>query len=180
MVDGLTGAYLRASGFTELRREMARARRTGRPLSVAFVDVDHLKTVNDSFGHVAGDRLLAEVVTTLRGVLRSYDVISRYGGDEFICAISGLNLVDAADRLFLVHDALRRAPEHGSVTVGLAELRPEESAEELVARADAALYAQREQHRSSSTQEPGSRPTLTLVSSEPLPTSVEAHGWPMQ
>jgi diguanylate cyclase (GGDEF)-like protein len=128
----------------ELEREIARTRRTTQPLVLAFVDVDGLKAINDSKGHAAGDRMLLEVANMFRAQLRSHDLIIRYGGDEFVCAISGLNLADAATRLAGVHKALAEAPEHGSVTIGLAELREDESPADLVARADAALYRERQ------------------------------------
>lgn len=127
----------------ELDREISRARRTDEPLIVAFVDVDQLKVLNDSHGHAAGDRMLRDVASTLRAQLRSYDLIVRYGGDEFVCAISGLNRADATKRLALVNAALAVAVEPGSVTVGLAELQPGDSTADLVARADAALYRKR-------------------------------------
>jgi diguanylate cyclase (GGDEF)-like protein len=148
-IDGLTGVYLRGAGSVELEREIARARREEKPLVLAFVDVDRLKTINDSRGHAAGDRMLLEVADTLAAKLRSYDLIMRYGGDEFVCALVGLNMADATKRLALVNAALAEAPEHGSVTVGLAELRPDDSPEDLVTRADAALYRQRQEQRPS-------------------------------
>jgi len=107
---------------------------------LAFVDVDHLKAVNDSHGHAAGDRLLVEVATAFRASLRSHDLIIRYGGDEFVCAMSGMNLADAGARLGLVNKLLDGSVEHGSVTIGLAELHPADSPDDLIARADAALY----------------------------------------
>jgi diguanylate cyclase (GGDEF)-like protein len=128
---------------------MARASRSDQPLVVAFVDVDHLKAINDLFGHAAGDRMLVEVATALRDKLRSYDLIIRFGGDEFVCAISGLNLAEATERLALVNAVLEVGPEHGSVTIGLAELRPEDSVDSLIARADAALYEVRQATRRS-------------------------------
>ncbi|MDP9243704.1 MAG: GGDEF domain-containing protein [Chloroflexota bacterium] len=139
--------YLRRAGFVELEREIARVRRTDEPLAVAFVDVDRLKAINDSRGHAAGDQVLLEVANIFRSKLRSHDLIIRYGGDEFVCAISGLNMAAATKRLALVIAALAEASEHGSVSVGLAELQPDDSAEDLVARADAALYRQRQQER---------------------------------
>ncbi|MDQ6617657.1 MAG: diguanylate cyclase [Actinomycetota bacterium] len=142
--DDLTGVYRRGPGFVELDREIVRAKRTAQPLVVAFVDVDHLKDVNDSRGHAAGDRMLVEVADAFRASLRSYDLIIRYGGDEFVCAMSGQTMVDATARVALVHIALEEAPEHGSVTVGLAELQPDDSAETLLDRADAELYRQRQ------------------------------------
>jgi diguanylate cyclase (GGDEF)-like protein len=151
VVDDLTGVYTRAAGFLELEREIARARRTKQPLVLAFVDVDRLKAINDSRGHPAGDRLLLEVGNALRAQLRSHDLIFRYGGDEFVCVIAGLDRADAARRLALVNAELAAAREHGSITVGVAELEPDDSPDDLVARADAALYRHREQQRN----EPG-------------------------
>ena len=144
-VDGLTGVTNRGTGLVELAHEIARAKRTDQPLVLAFIDIDHLKIVNDLQGHAAGDRLLIEVAHTLRGALRSYDLTVRYGGDEFICVIAGLGLADATKRLAPVRGALAKGSEHGSVTIGLAELRPDDSSDTLIARADADLYEQRQQ-----------------------------------
>jgi diguanylate cyclase (GGDEF)-like protein len=138
------------SGFAELAREMAGVRRSGDSLVVAFVDVDGLKAVNDSHSHAAGDRMLLEVANVFRAELRSFDLIIRCGGDEFVCAISGLDMADASKRFELVHAALADAPEHASVSLGLAELQPDDSPEMFVARADAALYRQRQERRRSS------------------------------
>ena len=146
-LDGLTGVYLRGAGFAELEHEVERARRTQQPLVLAFIDVDHLKEVNDSRGHAAGDRTLREVAHTLRASLRPYDVILRYGGDEFVCALAGIDLPAASKRLALVNAALAQAPEHSSVAIGLAELRPGDSVEALVARADTALLTERHRQR---------------------------------
>jgi diguanylate cyclase (GGDEF)-like protein len=143
-LDDLTGVHRRGPGLVELAREMARARRAEQPLVLAFVDVDRLKATNDSRGHAAGDRMLLKVADTVRAKLRSHDLIIRYGGDEFVCACSGLNMVDAASRLALVNAALAEVAGRGSVTVGLAELQPNDSPEDLVARADAALYRERQ------------------------------------
>ena len=142
-LDELTGAHRRGAGFVELEREIARVRRTRQRFVLAFVDVNGLKAINDSRGHTAGDRMLREVVTTLRTVLRSYDLIIRFGGDEFLCAIPGVSIEDAAQRLAAVNAALAASPERGSVTAGLADLREDDSFEDLIARADAALYHQR-------------------------------------
>lgn len=146
-IDVLTGALLRGAGMLELEREHARAERTDQPLALAFIDVDHLKERNDSRGHAAGDRMLREVAETLRASLRAYDVVIRYGGDEFVCALPGMDLVDATARLAIVNTTLAYADEPGSVTIGLAELQPGESVERLIARADAALLHQRRQQR---------------------------------
>ena len=118
--DGLTGTYLRGPVSVGLDREIAKARRTQQPLTLAFVDVDGLKAINDSRGHAAGDRVLLGVANALRAMLRSHDLIIRYGGDEFACVIAGLNAADATKRLDLVNAALAAAAESASVTVGVA------------------------------------------------------------
>jgi diguanylate cyclase (GGDEF)-like protein len=146
-LDDLTGVYHRGAGFAELEREVARARRAEQPLVLAFVDVDRLKNINDSRGHAAGDQMLIEVANSLRAKLRSHDLIIRYGGDEFVCAISGIDMAEATKRLNFVNAALAQAPGLGSVTVGLAELEPDDTPDDLVARADAMLYRERQQKR---------------------------------
>jgi diguanylate cyclase (GGDEF)-like protein len=108
---------------------------------LAFVDVDGLKATNDSLGHAAGDRLLREIVGRIRAHLRSYDLIVRYGGDEFACLLT-LSTSETARRFEMVRAELAEAGQ-GSITVGLAELRPQDSVEDLIARADQALYRQR-------------------------------------
>jgi diguanylate cyclase (GGDEF)-like protein len=148
--DGLTGTYLRGPGSVELEREIARARRTEQPLTLAFVDVDGLKAINDSRGHGAGDRVLLDVANALRATLRSHDLIIRYGGDEFACVIAGLNTADATQRLDLVNVALAEAAVPASVTVGVTELKPTDSTQDLLARADAALYRERPERRRTS------------------------------
>jgi diguanylate cyclase (GGDEF)-like protein len=145
-LDELTGAHRRGAGFVELEREMARVRRTRQSLVLAFVDVNGLKAVNDTRGHAAGDRMLREVVATLRTKLRSYDLVIRFGGDEFLCAIPGVSMDEAAERLAAVNTTLAASPERGSVTSGLADLQEHDSFEDLVARADAALYRRRQEH----------------------------------
>ena len=127
----------------ELAREISRARRTKQPLTLAFIDIDGLKSVNDAQGHAAGDRLLAQVATSLQNNLRPYDLIFRYGGDEFICALAGLNPDEADARLANVREELAHEQEHGSFTAGLAVLEPSESLLDLLGRADDALYRQR-------------------------------------
>lgn len=147
-IDTLTRAYRRDAGVMALEREIARATRTEQPFSLAFVDVDNLKMTNDSLGHAAGDHLLRETANSIRGRLRSYDLIIRFGGDEFLCGLPGLNLTDAEDRFALVDGDLAEA-EAASITVGLVELKPDgETLEQLIARADEAMYQRRRETRS--------------------------------
>lgn len=141
-IDELTGTYRRDVGTLELEREAARATRTGQPMVIAFVDVDGLKTTNDSLGHAEGDHRLKRTVDVMRNHLRSYDLIVRFGGDEFVCALLDLDLPGATKRFQAVNAELADADE-GSITVGLAELRADESLMDLIARADADLYRRR-------------------------------------
>jgi diguanylate cyclase (GGDEF)-like protein len=145
-LDQLTGAYRRDAGMVELERETARANRTGQGFVVAFLDVDGLKLTNDSLGHAAGDLLLRRVVETLRTQLRSYDLIVRFGGDEFVCALLALDIDQAAERFTLIRATLA-AEAHAAISVGLAEYRLHDSLETLLARADQALLAERQQRR---------------------------------
>jgi diguanylate cyclase (GGDEF)-like protein len=143
--DALTGTYTRGAGIIELARDLSRASRSGEPMTLAFIDVDDLKGVNDRGGHSAGDRLLSQVADALRAHLRPHDVIMRYGGDEFICALTGLTATDAADRLAAINLALAEAAEAGSITVGLAELEAGESLHDLIGRADEDLHDRKRQ-----------------------------------
>ena len=142
-LDELTGAYLRGPGLLQLERDLGRARRNGEPLVLAFADVDHLKLLNDRRGHAVGDRLLSRLVETLQGQLRPHDLVIRFGGDEFVCVVTGLGLDEVAHRLADVNVLLARETPPGGVTIGLAQLQPDETAHELIERADAALYLQR-------------------------------------
>jgi len=96
--DDLTGAWTRRFGLQEASRELERATRTGGALVLAFIDVDGLKQVNDSRGHLAGDALLRLAGETVRAHIRPSDVIVRYGGDEFVCAMSNLTALEARPR----------------------------------------------------------------------------------
>lgn len=142
-IDELTGAHRRDAGTLELEREIARAKRTNQSLVIAFIDVDGLKARNDVLGHAAGDQLLRSTVNGLRKHLRSYDLIVRFGGDEFVCALLDMTMPDADNRFVAINAELAET-ENGSITVGLTELHPDDSLEGLIARADEALYSERE------------------------------------
>ncbi|MEA2194041.1 MAG: hypothetical protein QOG42_475 [Solirubrobacteraceae bacterium] len=139
--DALTGVRTRAAGLVELDHEVDRCRRGEGSLVVAYVDVVGLKALNDSEGHGAGDALLKRVVAQMRSRLRSYDLIMRLGGDEFLCAMSNITMADARERFRSVAEGLTASPQPGSIRSGLAELVPDETAGMLIARADSELVA---------------------------------------
>lgn len=141
--DPLTGARTRAAGLADLDRELDRCNRTGSSLVVAYVDAVGLKHINDSEGHDAGDRLLKGVVTLITEHLRSYDLAVRVGGDEFLCAMSNMTLLDARERFSTIAAAVAASHEAGAIRVGIAERRPDEASTQLVARADQELVASR-------------------------------------
>ena len=141
--DELTGVLRRGAGLAALEREVDRARRAGGSLVIAFLDVDGLKRVNDEFGHAAGDQLLVDVATVLRTRLRSYDVVMRWGGDEFVCALYGAEPDGAMRRLEAVAAGIAEVTGGRTVSWGLVALEATETAEVLIGRADAALYERR-------------------------------------
>jgi diguanylate cyclase (GGDEF)-like protein len=141
--DYLTGALRRRAGLRALTRELARARRAQQPLLVAFVDVDGLKAINDAHGHAAGDAVLRAVATSLQDMLRGYDVVVRYGGDEFVCILCGQSSAEVSNRFeSLIADFVR--VHDMRLSVGFAESDADELPEQLIARADAAMIAARE------------------------------------
>lgn len=137
--DVLTGAYRRGAGEIALQVELDRAQRCGEGLVMAFVDVDGLKGTNDRDGHAAGDARLRDVVDAMRSRLRSYEPIVRYGGDEFLCSIAGADLPAVRVRFDEMGAVLRERDHPGSVSVGLAEMRPDDTLDDLINRADDAL-----------------------------------------
>jgi diguanylate cyclase (GGDEF)-like protein len=141
--DELTGAWTRKFGLDQISRELERAQRTGAKLLLAFIDVDGLKQLNDTRGHQAGDALLQLVGETLRANMRRYDVIVRYGGDEFLCAMPNHTAAEARARFERIAAALKAVDPAHSVTFGLAEAEAGEGLPELIARADADLLEAR-------------------------------------
>ena len=118
--------------------------RTGDTFVLAFVDVNNLKARNDTHGHHAGDELLRKIADTLRANVRSYDLVVRYGGDEFVCGFPALDVNDAAERFARINGDLAATAE-ASVAFGLAELETDDSLADLITRADSVMYANRSQ-----------------------------------
>jgi diguanylate cyclase (GGDEF)-like protein len=141
--DDLTGAHRRGAGEEALRAEIERARRADGRLVLGIVDVDGLKQVNDTAGHLSGDALLRDLVAAIRGNVRSYEPVVRLGGDEFAFAIGEIGTDGMAERCTVIRADFARRPNGGSFTVGVAELRPEDELSDLLERADAALLGAR-------------------------------------
>jgi diguanylate cyclase (GGDEF)-like protein len=145
--DRLTGALQRDVGLDRLHAEVARCQRSDESLVVVFVDVDHLKLVNDSLGHAAGDAVLAAVGRALRDGLRAYDLVVRYGGDEFVCGFTCTQRRDAEARIVQVRRLLAESAPGVRISVGYAFLSDDDAVETVVQRADRDMYQQRTDDR---------------------------------
>jgi diguanylate cyclase (GGDEF)-like protein/PAS domain S-box-containing protein len=136
--DALTGLPNRRALDEQLALEMTRGRRSESPLCLAVLDLDHFKAYNDAHGHLAGDRALRECAIAWDGELRGGDAVARFGGEEFVVVLSDCGLDEAAEIL----ERLRAVTPNGQTcSAGLACWDFVETAEELLGRADAALYA---------------------------------------
>lgn len=148
--DQLTGLATRRVGFERLGMEFQRAVRYGRPISVLMADLDRFKDVNDRYGHLFGDHVLAAVAHVMAANVRQSDVVARYGGEEFLVILPEASEADAV----AVAEKLRHAVgaelirqgdvvERMTVSIGVVSIPPSRSAdaEGLIALADAALYA---------------------------------------
>jgi diguanylate cyclase (GGDEF)-like protein len=136
--DGLTGLPNRRAWSEALRRALAAAARTGDRVHVVMLDLDGFKAINDSHGHLAGDRLLRELAAAWEPLVRGSDALARLGGDEFAVLLSGCDDAEAEE----IAERLREAAPPGhTVSAGVARWDGAEHGDDLLARADAALYA---------------------------------------
>lgn len=146
--DALTGLWNRASILDILAREIELANQQSTPLAVAIIDIDHFKHINDTRGHLGGDEVLRTLGAKLTSKIRAADSLGRYGGEEFLLVVPGV----PAQRPFLPLERLRRiiarlpfsfngAPISVTASFGVAWLAPGDSAQDLLARADSALYS---------------------------------------
>lgn len=149
--DEVTGLSNRRRLYDVLALESERTKRYGPPLSIFLVDIDRFKSVNDSFGHLAGDQVLRVMADILRQGVRKVDTPGRWGGEEFIVICPNTTAADAAKLAEKLRTAINNNdfPVAGRQTCsfGVAQLRSDESAESLFGRADAALYRAKEAGR---------------------------------
>jgi diguanylate cyclase (GGDEF)-like protein len=149
MTDALTGVYNRRTLFDLGEKELSRARRTGASLSAIILDLDHFKRINDKYGHLGGDTVLLRFVEVVRGCLRTSDVLTRYGGEEFCILLPDVGIAGAR----VVGERIRAAIEASTFFIGAVPLTVTSSVgvasvpaggqvtlSSLVARADQALY----------------------------------------
>jgi diguanylate cyclase (GGDEF)-like protein len=153
--DELTGLLNRRAFLAALDTEIARSERSGSPLALALIDLDHFKSVNDRFGHAGGDEVLRRFADTAREAMRTADVIGRLGGEEFAVlmpdtdqvqsGIAGERLRDAVARRRVVLSTGALAPV--TISVGVAHHHAGEERDRLIIRADEALYEAKDSGR---------------------------------
>jgi diguanylate cyclase (GGDEF)-like protein len=154
--DALTGVWNRGTILETLERETLRSRREGTSLGVIIGDLDHFKLVNDTYGHLIGDRVLRETVTRMQACVRPYDAVGRFGGEEFLILLPGCDSAAAAERTDQIRAAIAHPPMETDsgrlkITMSLGGVAtgnwPDESPNQLLQMADAALYRAKEEGR---------------------------------
>lgn len=143
-VDGLTDVYNRSYGMARFEEEFTRFRRNNKGLASLMIDIDHFKQVNDKFGHQVGDKVLKEVAARIAQDLRPYDMLCRYGGEEFLVVLPETELPDAVqigERILL---SIREKPVGScsmTASIGVTAVRKDDpDLHEVINRADEALY----------------------------------------
>ena len=195
--DGLTGCLNHAAMQDALRREIERCERTGHRLTLVLVDMDDFKQVNDEHGHLAGDEVLRRVGQALRQTVRPYDLVARYGGDEFAIVAVESDEKETAELARRALESVARSVgslEHatasGSASAGIAEWAPGESATELIDRADRALMNGKQEGRaggvikaSEVAERVGEQPKRTRPTTSPTapndPADAPPAEWPV-
>ena len=143
--DLLSGVLNRRGIEQKLDAELKRIGRTGQGLSIALLDLDHFKAINDYFGHAAGDSALRDVVSAISDRLRPHDFLGRYGGDEFLLIFPRTSCADALSASARIEQSVRDLSVRGAempltISIGLTQAIPGEISGPLLARADKALY----------------------------------------
>jgi diguanylate cyclase (GGDEF)-like protein len=154
--DPLTGLFNRRYLEESLEREIARARRSGTPLAIMMMDIDHFKHINVTFGHSVGDAVLVGVSRCMQSMARVEDILCRYGGEEFVLVMTTASLDTVHERAERVREGVRRMniAHHGrqlgpvTISIGIA-IHPDhsETASDAMQAADAALYRAKQSGR---------------------------------
>ena len=152
ITDGLTGLYTRTHFIERLQEEIERAKTTAVPVTIAIIDIDYFKKVNDTYGHLAGDTFLKQLSNILRRRFRTVDVLSRYGGEEFAVLMCYTNINEGykileqvrkmveEEKFFMPIESYRPIQIKKTISIGIAQLTTEQTPDEIIKKADDALY----------------------------------------
>jgi len=170
-VDSLTGLFNRTYFFSALEREIARGDRSGRAFCLVMLDLDDLKSINDRFGHIAGDQVLRTVSDIVRSGVRKIDVAARYGGDEFVALLpetdpTGGWVLAEKVRLMVAEQGMPGVDPGPTVSVGVVSYPADgRSADALLVSADRAMYASKR----------GGKNRVARATAEPMMLAIEPH-----
>jgi two-component system cell cycle response regulator len=155
-LDALTGLYNRRFGILRIQEEFSRAIRASTPISLLMFDIDHFKNVNDTYGHLVGDKVLVSIAKIALASIREGDVLLRYGGEEFLCVLPGANKVDASIiaeriRIIVMDSAVENAEQDIKVTISIGVVTYPRNdisdSNQLIKLADDAMYVAKETGR---------------------------------
>ena len=159
ITDGLTGLYTRAYFIERLQEEIERAKTNSIPITVAMIDIDYFKKVNDTYGHLAGDTFLKQLSNILRRRFRAVDVLSRYGGEEFAVLMYHTTINESykileevrkmveEEKFFMPIESYHPIQIKKTISIGIAELKDELNPDEIIKKADDALYTAKKNGR---------------------------------
>jgi len=154
MVDSLTNVFSRSFLRELLQGEISRAERNNRPLGLIMCDVDNFKAVNDRFGHLMGDYVLAQIASILKSCVRGSDYVVRYGGDEFLIVLSETDATGSQVVVNRIREKVgewERASRIGNVSIGVSmglhQHVPGQSPEQTVAQADTRMYEDKQRRQ---------------------------------
>ena len=174
-IDAMTGIYNKKYLKIRLGEEFAKARRYGSPLSSIFIDLDDFKAVNNTYGHIAGDKLLKEVASVLKGLCRSEDVLVRFGGEEFVILMSDTTASEAlifAERIrekveghiFFYEDIkISVSASLGASTINNGDIEYVSDPEELICMADKAMYTVKQNGKNNTCHLPFSSTSFNSI-----------------
>lgn len=148
-LDALTGLYNRRFGIIRIQEEFSRAIRANTPVSLLMFDIDHFKIVNDTYGHLVGDKVLVNIAKIGLAAIREGDVLLRYGGEEFLCVLPGANQDDARIiaeriRIMVMDSTVKNAEQDVKVTISIGVItyphHDISDSNQLIKLADDAMY----------------------------------------
>jgi len=160
-VDSLTGTLNRRGIEDRLVEELARSARAGTTVSILLIDLDHFKQINDTLGHPAGDDAIRHVSSSISSTLRTFDLLGRFGGDEFLLILPEVPATIAHSVAERLRNSLATLPSLPTLSIGIAQSDPGESIPSLLARADQALYQAKAAGRNCSRFQPSGAAPLT-------------------